>query len=57
MSRPAKLTAEQVADIRKRAEAGPRGINKWLAMDYGVSQSAISLIVNGKIWNKNPRRN
>lgn len=43
-----KLTAEQVATIRKDYAAGVR--QQELADRYGVHQPAISRIVNGKRW-------
>lgn len=46
----AKLTAEQVAEIRRRYRAGARGIGVALAREYGVGKSAISAIVRGKSW-------
>ena len=45
----ARLTAEQVADIRRRYAAG--GVTQdALAAEYGVSRPAIGLIVRGKNW-------
>lgn len=44
----AKLTNEQVMEIRRRYEAGEFQIP--LAREYGVSQRTISLIVRGKIY-------
>ena len=45
----AKLTAEQVADIRRRHAAG--GVScRALAREYGVHHSQISAIVRGKAW-------
>lgn len=45
----AKLTDESVNSIRKRYSCGELG--KHLAVEYGVSRSVISLIVNRKSWN------
>ncbi|MFV2062331.1 MAG: HNH endonuclease [Chloroflexota bacterium] len=44
----AKLTAAAVADIRARYADGER--QRSLAEEYGVSQTAVSLIVNGRRW-------
>jgi HNH endonuclease/NUMOD4 motif len=46
----AKLTEAAVADIRSRARAGRRGIQKKLADEYGVDPLTISFIVNRKTW-------
>lgn len=44
-----KLTAEQVAEIRRRYAAG--GIYQYqLAAEFGVVQNAIHSIVSGKSW-------
>lgn len=44
-----KLTAEQVAEIRRRYAAG--GVfQRQLAEEFGVSLPNISTIVNGKSW-------
>lgn len=47
----AKLTADMVAEI-KQALSGcvPRGINKKLAIQYGVSDRTISAIRCGRSW-------
>lgn len=45
----AKLTAEQVAEIRRRRAAGER--QKVLVADYGVTREMITLITTGKAWN------
>ncbi len=44
----AKLSQEQVSDIRRRYADGER--QSALASEYGVSQPSISYIVNGKRW-------
>jgi hypothetical protein len=44
----AKLTADAVRAIRARSRAGEQG--KDLAADFGVSRSAISLILRGRTW-------
>lgn len=44
----AKLTEEQVAEIRKRCSEGEP--QKRLAAEFGVSDSNISFIINGKSW-------
>lgn len=44
----AKLTADQAIAIKKRIAAGEK--NQPLADEYGVSDSAISLIRRGKAW-------
>ena len=43
-----KLTAEDVAEIRKQLEQGTRGVD--LAKAYGVSQTTISNIKHGRIY-------
>jgi len=44
----AKLTAEQVVDIRRRRAAGER--RKDLAAEFGVSGAAITRVANGEGW-------
>lgn len=44
----AKLTQDQVEEIRRRANSGER--LKPLAEEFGVSQPTISQIKNGNIW-------
>lgn len=44
----AKLTAERVADIRRRYAAGEW--QKHLAAEYGLSRGYLSLIVRGRRW-------
>lgn len=44
----AKLTASQVTNIRARAKSGAKQSD--LAKEYGISEAAVSLIVNGKTW-------
>lgn len=43
-----KLTESQVVGIRRRAAAGE--LHRALAVDYGVSRTTITQIVNGKTW-------
>jgi len=43
-----KLTAAQVAEIRRRQKSGEKGV--LLAAAFGVSQSVISEIKTGKAW-------
>lgn len=45
-----KVTEGGVKNIRRRASIGGFGIIKKLAREYGVSHSAISLIVSRKTW-------
>jgi len=45
----AKLTTEQVIEIRKRYSVGGISLEQ-LGGNYGVSTSLISLIVNRKLW-------
>lgn len=49
----AKLTWDQVSEIRSRYGAGEKG-QVALAREYGVSKNLIHLIVTWKIW-KHPR--
>lgn len=44
----ARLTSEKVASIRARRDAGERIVD--LAPVFGVAQSTISAVVNGKSW-------
>lgn len=45
----AKLTDEQVRELRRRWEAG--GVQqKQLAAEYGVSRGVVSEILSGKLW-------
>jgi hypothetical protein len=44
----AKLTADQVREIRLRVDAGE--MQTSLAKDFGVSKSAINLIIKRKSW-------
>ena len=48
----AKLTNAQVAEIRRRSEAGTRGY--VLAAEFNVSHPTISEIIRGKAWLKAP---
>jgi hypothetical protein len=48
----AKVSDEQVAEIRARADAGLRwGEQKQMAHQYGLSQSQICNIIKGRAWN------
>jgi hypothetical protein len=47
-NRAAKLSEEQVAEIRQRFAAGE--LQGKLAREFGVTQPAVSLIVNGRNW-------
>lgn len=44
----AKLTEDQVADIRRRPRY--RGLGRSLAREFGVSENTISKIIRGKNW-------
>ena len=46
----AKLTAEDVRDIRARKAAGARGIGVQLAREYGISYTHLKRILGGKSW-------
>lgn len=46
----ARLTADQVARIRAEVASGPWGTQRRMAREYGVTDAAISLIVNGVTW-------
>ena len=46
----AKLTAEQVEQIKAAKEIFGRGIQRVLAARFGVSKAQISRIVNGQRW-------
>jgi HNH endonuclease len=48
----AKLTAQQVDEIRHRVRAG--AIQQPLAQEYGVSPALVSLVVNRKVWRHLP---
>lgn len=43
-----KLSAEQCREIRERIASGPRGTAQRLSEEYGVSNSLIAMIKNGK---------
>ena len=45
----ARLTAAQVAEIRRRYAAGGV-LQRELAAEYGVTQTAISAVVRGQTW-------
>jgi hypothetical protein len=47
----AKLTDNQVKEIRMRAASGGVGTKAALSREFGVSDSQISHICNGKVWN------
>ncbi|WFG54200.1 putative HNH endonuclease [Myxococcus phage Mx9] len=49
LSGNAKLTAEQVLEIRKRLASGGAGCRR-LAKEYGVASTVISRIMKGEIW-------
>lgn len=44
----AKLTVEQVSEIRRRASAGE--VQRLIAADFGISQSHVSAIKRGRLW-------
>lgn len=46
----AKLTCQQVHEIKDKLAQGPRGIGRKLAVEYGVTESAISDIKHGRSW-------
>lgn len=46
-----KLTADQVAEIKRRAAIGPRGILRALAAEFGISVAQCSRIARGIRWN------
>lgn len=48
VNRGAKLTEEQVRDIRDRLHAGET--RRCLAREFGVSSTAVDSIVSGKTW-------
>jgi hypothetical protein len=45
-----RLQAADVERIRAEVLAGPYGIQRRLAREYGVSDAAISLLVNRRTW-------
>lgn len=45
----AKLSKQDVLDIRKRAIGAPRGTDRMLAREYGVSGTLITNIKNGRV--------
>src|SRR5690606_12230408 len=47
-SSQAKLTEEQVREIRRRAKSGTP--QRWLAREYGLHPMAINKIVHRKTW-------
>ena len=49
----ARLTREQVVDIKARLARGEQG--EKIAEEYGVTESAISLIRHGKRWKASDR--
>ena len=44
-----KLTRAQVIEIRREAQV-PETSRAWLARKYGVSRSAIDMVVRGITW-------
>lgn len=50
----AKLTNEQVYEIRRRADAGPRGIKQQLAKEFGVTPAMIGHIACRRSWTHLP---
>lgn len=46
----AKLTNEQVEYIRKQLQGAKKGTARKLALQFGVSEAAISNIKHGKVW-------
>jgi hypothetical protein len=46
----AKLTAEQVTEIRAACAAGGRGIRTALALKYGVCRTTITYAARGDTW-------
>jgi len=49
---PSKLTEMDVLEIRRRVQEGRCGIQGQLARKYGVSDAAISRVVNKKRWRR-----
>jgi len=47
-SNSARLTADQVVEIRRRHKNGTKGVT--LAKDFDVSTATISMIINRKMW-------
>lgn len=45
-----RFTSADILAIRQRAAAGPLGIGKVLAKEYGVAQTVISDILHGRRW-------
>ena len=46
----AKLTPDQVREIRRRGTPHYRGLHQQLAREYGVNAMTIRNIINGKLW-------
>ncbi len=46
----AKISKEQAVDIRERAKSGPRGIQRRLASEYGISVAQVCRITNSTRW-------
>ena len=46
----AKISAEQAVEIRDRAKNGPRGTQRRLASEYGISVAQVCRIVNSTRW-------
>lgn len=44
----ARLSDAEAIALRKAGRAGPRGIQRRLAAQYGLSEAAVSNIINGK---------
>jgi transposase len=48
--RPAKLTTEEVLDIREKYDKKTGNTYKALSQEYGVSSTAIMAIIKQKYW-------
>lgn len=46
----AKISKEQAIEIREKAKNGPRGIQRMLAAEYGISFAQVCRIVNSTRW-------
>ena len=45
-----KLTWAQVVDIKHRVRNGKRGTARRVALEYGISESTVSMLLSGKRW-------
>ncbi len=50
-----KLTPEQVLEIKHELSKGGRGVNRRMAIKFGISDAMVYAIKSGRAWSGNPK--